>query len=158
MYVITEKDRETSKAIISSIIPLFSHNAHVLIGPGSTQLFISCIYAKHASLSLMMLDLVLLVFTPLEKSLITNLVLKSCAIMVRDLELLTDLILLDIDDFDVILGMDWLTAYHAIVHCYSKEVVFQIPGLAEFSFQGVEKDSLSCLISAIQAGKLLQIG
>ena len=33
-----------------------------------------------------------------------------------------DLIVLDIHDFDIILGMDWLAKHHATVDCYRKEV------------------------------------
>ena len=43
-------------------------------------------------------------------------------------EFLEDLILLDIHDFDVILGMDWLSRHHATVDCYRKEVRFYRPG------------------------------
>lgn len=39
-----------------------------------------------------------------------------------------NLILLDMGDFDVILGMDWLVVHHVIIHRYSKEVVFHLPG------------------------------
>lgn len=61
--------------------------------------------------------------------------------MVGNLELLVDLVLLNMENLDIILGMDWLVAYHAMVHLYSEEVVFHILGLVEFSFQGVKKDS-----------------
>ena len=39
-------------------------------------------------------------------------------------EFMEELILLDIHDFDVILGMDWLSRHHATVDCYRKEVRF----------------------------------
>lgn len=54
----------------------------------------------------MILDNVLHVSTPFMKSLLVDFVLKSCDIMVENLELLVDLILLDMEDFDVILGID----------------------------------------------------
>ena len=43
-------------------------------------------------------------------------------------EFMAELILLDIHDFDVILGMDWLSRHHATVDCYRKEVRFCRPG------------------------------
>ena len=63
---------------------------------------------------------------PIGDSLVTNLVYRSCVVQIEDQHLLVDLILLDIQDFDVILGMDWLSTYHAIVDCYSKRVTFHI--------------------------------
>ena len=47
-----------------------------------------------------------------------------------DKELLVDLIPLDIKDFDIILGMNWLASYHASIDCFKKEVVFQLPNEA----------------------------
>ncbi|RVW79425.1 hypothetical protein CK203_056099 [Vitis vinifera] len=47
-----------------------------------------------------------------------------------------DLVLLDLQDFDVILGMDWLASYHASVDCFGKRVTFSIPGQPDFSFEG----------------------
>lgn len=83
---------------------MFAHTTHVLIDPRSTHLFMSYAYAKHASSSPVILDYVLHVFTPLRNSLLSNLVLKSSVIMIANLELLTNLILLDMEDFDVIFG------------------------------------------------------
>ena len=40
---------------------------------------------------------------------------------------MADLILLDIHDFDVILGMDLLSRHHATKDCYRKEVRFYKP-------------------------------
>ena len=37
------------------------------------------------------------------------------------------LILLQLHDFDIILGMDWLATNHALVDCFAKRVTFRIP-------------------------------
>ena len=74
-----------------------------------------------------LLDFELLVSTPVGDTLMTNLVLKSCILYIEIRELLADLLLLDMHDFVVILGMDWFVSYHASVHCFKKEVVFRPP-------------------------------
>ena len=76
----------------------------------------------------------LLVSTPIGDTLMTNLVLKYCFVCIEGRELLADLVVLGLLDFDVILGMDWLASYHANVHCFEKEVVFRPPGESEFLF------------------------
>ena len=38
-----------------------------------------------------------------------------------------DLVELDMVDFDVILGMDWLHAYYAFIDCRTHRVKFQFP-------------------------------
>lgn len=59
---------------------------------------------------------------------LVELVCRSCILGIEDRELSVNLILLNMKDFDVILGIDWLATHHAIIHCYSKEVVFHLPG------------------------------
>lgn len=50
-----------------------------------------------------------------------------------------NLILLDIQNFDVILGMDWLSFHHAIVDCLSKEMNFRRPRKPVVLFKGERK-------------------
>ncbi|RVW29692.1 Transposon Ty3-I Gag-Pol polyprotein [Vitis vinifera] len=69
-----------------------------------------------------------------------------------------DLVLLDLQDFDVILGMDWLASYHASVDCFGKRVTFSIPGQPDFSFEGKHVDKPLRMISALRASSLLRKG
>ena len=71
-------------------------------------------------------------------------------------EFLADLILLDIHDFDVILGMDWLSRHHAIVDCYRKEVRFCRPGQTEVVFYGLRKTLTNSIMTAMKANKMLR--
>lgn len=74
-----------------------------------------------------------MVSIPTNDVLIFNLVYKSCLIEISRKELEVDLILLWIKDFNVILGMDWLTADHTNVDYYNKKVVFKFPYEKPFS-------------------------
>ncbi|EOX93975.1 Gag protease polyprotein [Theobroma cacao] len=69
-----------------------------------------------------------------------------------------DLIPLEILDFDLILGMDWLTAHRANVDCFRKEVILRNSEGAEIVFVGKRRVLPSCVISAIKASKLVQKG
>ncbi|KAA0025367.1 gag protease polyprotein [Cucumis melo var. makuwa] len=68
------------------------------------------------------------------------------------------LLVLDMLDFDVILGMDWLAANHASIDCSRKEVAFNPPSLASFKFKGEGSTSLPKVIIAMRASKLLSQG
>jgi hypothetical protein len=131
--------------------------ARILIDPGSTHSFVSPSFACHLGKEPELLDFLMMVDIPIGDSLVTDLVYRSCVVQVADRELLIDLILLDIQDFDVILGMDWLSPYHASVDCYSKRVTFHIPNQSEFHFEGIKEASLP-LISAMRAYRLLRKG
>ncbi|GKV24406.1 hypothetical protein SLEP1_g34021 [Rubroshorea leprosula] len=49
-------------------------------------------------------------------------------------QLPANLIILDMHDFDIILGMDWLAQNYANLDCHGKRLEFRIPRQQEFSF------------------------
>ena len=71
-------------------------------------------------------------------------------------EFLAYLILLDIHDFDVILGMDWLSRHHATVDCYRKDVRFCKPGETEVVLYGLRKILPNSIMTAMKASKMLR--
>lgn len=51
----------------------------------------------------------------------TNHICKSCVMRIKNKELLVDLMVLEMQDFDIILGMDWLAVnYTSIDYCEIK--------------------------------------
>ena len=71
---------------------------------------------------------------------------------------MADLTLLEMKDFDIILGMDWLAANYAFIDCHSKKVNFQIPGEMEFSFVGSGTSVTPRVISTLQARRMQRKG
>ena len=49
------------------------------------------------------------------------------------------MLVLDTKGYDVILGMTWLSKYHAVIDCRNKKVIFRIPLQPEFQFEGEHK-------------------
>ena len=56
--------------------------------------------------------------------------------LIKGREFPVDLVLLDVMDFDVILGMDWLSQHYATVDGRRKEVIIRILNIEEFKFVG----------------------
>ena len=65
-----------------------------------------------------------------------TLCMELCLIPMRAVwkcgELVADLVLLNVIDFDMILGMDCLTRHYATLDCREKVVIFKIPNDDEF--------------------------
>jgi hypothetical protein len=158
VYALTTQDAQATDTVVTGILPLFSTPARVLFYPGSTHSFFSCGFVRNIARSPEPLEYELSVSTPLGDTLMSNLVLKSCMFCIEGRELSADLVLLEMHDFDVILGMNWLAAYHASVDCFEKEVVFRPPGESEFRFKGSRLPSLPHMISALRANRLLRKG
>ena len=61
--------------------------------------------------------------------------IRACQIQIDGATLYVDLIVLEMKDFQVILGMDWLAKYCATIDCKKKIVRFYPPGQEEFVFR-----------------------
>ena len=94
----------------------------------------------------------------MESVILAEHVYKDCILRMGERDFYIDLIPLAIRDFDIILGMDWLSSYHASIDCFRKEVTFHLPGEPEFQFIGERNVVPNCLISAIKSRKLLSKG
>ena len=62
-------------------------------------------------------------------------VCKDCPLTLKNRNFPTDLIVLSMSEFDVILGIGWLTKYGAILDCVSKSITFMTPGRLSFKFR-----------------------
>ncbi|KAG5552266.1 hypothetical protein RHGRI_010371 [Rhododendron griersonianum] len=71
-----------------------------------------------------LLNIVLAIFTPVGEIVVVNVCYASCGLVIGGKRLLVDLLPLDMTDFEVILGMDFLSRYHFVMDCFSKEVIF----------------------------------
>ena len=90
---------------------------------------------KLPSVELLSYDL--LVISPLGYSVRVNRVYKNCPLLVHDREFLVDLIALPFHEFDLILGMDWLSKHRAIIYCDKKIVLLKCFDLSEVTVQGI---------------------
>ena len=91
-----------------------------------------------------MLSKALVVNVPISSPIIYKQVNRECAGKLEDQQLLVDLVPLHIQEFDAILGMDWLSHHHATVDCFEKLVKFKRPGKSKLIFRGERYLFLSC--------------
>lgn len=158
VFALTHRDAQTSNAVVTGILSICSQDAHVLFDPGATHSFVSVRFAPRLSKGSSSLDEALIVATPVGENLFAESVYRSCDIYIEGKVLPIDLVVIDMVDFDVILGMDWLAFHHATMDCFSKVVKFDILGESTFSFQGECSWIPHNLISALRASKLLRRG
>jgi len=77
----------------------------------------------------------------MENGVITTKIYKACAIELCDRKLKADMLVLDTRGYDVILGMTYLSKYHAVIDCCGKKVNFRILYQPEFQFIGEFKST-----------------
>ncbi|KAL0554344.1 hypothetical protein IC582_008263 [Cucumis melo] len=158
VFATNRTEAEKAGTVVTGTLPVLGHYALVLFDSGSSHSFISSAFVSHARLEVEPLHHVLSVSTPSGECMLSKEKVKACQIEIAGHVIEVTLIVLDMLDFDVILGMDWLAANHASIDCSRKEVTFNPPSLASFKFKGGGSKSLPQVISAIRASKLLSQG
>ena len=93
---------------------------------GLTHFFVSISFAGLLGMPLASMDFDFNIATPTKDSVMASRMLRDCLVMIGYREMLVDLVLLDLLDFDVILGIDWLASYNPLVDCFGKRVMFHI--------------------------------
>ena len=143
---------------VTGIVIVFDEPARVLFDSGASRSFISSSFALHADQKLTPLKNGLVVTTPLEERILRTIVFKGCEVPVEGVVLKANLIPLEMDDFDVILDMDWLSNHRASMNCFTKRIRFEKSGYPEFEFVGDRRVLPTCVISALEVKRLLQKG
>lgn len=105
-----------------------------------------------------MLNYPFLVTTLAGDPLLVKYVYWEFQIRVEGRNTLDDLIVLDMIDFDVLMGMDWLSPWYAIVDCHAKIVKFEIPNEPTFVLKGGQVPKVGKVISNMEAQRLLKKG
>ncbi|RVW93540.1 Retrovirus-related Pol polyprotein from transposon 17.6 [Vitis vinifera] len=158
VFAMTHHDAQATSDVVTGTLRIHTLFARVLIDPGSTHSFVLESFAGLLGLPVASMDFDLIVATLMGDSVVASRMLRNCIVMIGYREMPVDLVLLDLQDFDVILGMDWLASYHASVDCFEKRVTFSIPGQPKFSFEGKHVDRPLRMISALRASSLLKKG
>ncbi|XP_070002026.1 uncharacterized protein [Nicotiana sylvestris] len=109
-----------SDAVITGTVSVCSRNASVLFDQESTYYYVSSYFASYLVVPRDSLSAPVHVYTLVGDYIVVDHVYRSCVIILWGLEPSVDLLLLDMVEFDVILGMDWLSPYHAILDCHVK--------------------------------------
>ena len=111
--------------VIAGIFSLYGIEMDALIDPGSTysNVCIEHVFDKVTTVEQLSYDMH--VTSPLEHIVNVNIVYRNCPIVILDREFSTDLIALPFREFDLILGMDWLSKHKAILDCRKKTIVLR---------------------------------
>ena len=152
------KAREDQDApeVVAGIFSLFDIEMHALIDPGSTHSYVCIEHVFDKIPVLEQLAYCMHVTSPLGHNIRVNSVYKNCPIVIQTREFLVDLITLPFREFDLILGMDWLSKNRAIIDYGKKTVVLRCAYQTDVIVQGISSSALSNVISAMQARRFIR--
>ena len=67
---------------------------------------------------------------------------RDCELVISGILLTVDLRVIDMSEFDVILGMDWLMAHRVVIDCYRRRITTYTHNDVCVMFQGDKHDAL----------------
>ena len=127
-----------------------------LIDPGSTHSYVCIEHVFDKILAVEQLANDMYVTSPLGHSISVNNIYRNCPIVIQAREFLVDLITLPFRQFDLILGMDWLSKHLAIIDCGQKILVLRCSNQTEVIIQGIRSSAMSNVISSMQARRFMR--
>ncbi|XP_070021867.1 uncharacterized protein [Nicotiana sylvestris] len=151
-------DALASYAVITGIISISARDASVLFDTGSTYSYVSSMFAHFLVISLEPLDIPVYVSTHVGDSVIVDRIYGSCVVTFCGFETSENLMLLDMIDFEIILGMDWISPHHAVLDCHAKTVTLAMSGLPRLEWKGSTVDTSSRVISFLKTRQMVKKG
>ncbi|XP_070041079.1 uncharacterized protein [Nicotiana tomentosiformis] len=151
------QDHESSPDIVTGILTVSSYDVYAVIDPGSILSYVTLLVASKCRIKPKLVKPFAL-STPVGDSVIAKRVYKGCIIVVHTRSIVAGVIKLDMVEFDVIMGMDWLASCHANVDCRLKMVRFQFTGEPILEWKGNTVSPRGKFISYLKARKMIRKG
>ncbi|XP_028058969.1 uncharacterized protein LOC114262771 [Camellia sinensis] len=136
------QEEEADPSVIEGNLVLYNSWVHVLFDASTSHSFISSACAKSLELVCEPLATALSVMSPMGGCVPVGSICKDCKIGMTDLRLTCDLRVMEMSDFDIILGMDWLSARRAAIDCRQKKVVAHTQDGTRFQLKGDRQDPM----------------
>ena len=158
VYAVTQQDADAAPDVVTGIISILEHDAYTLVDPEATHSFASKPFLDRFQIETQPLEGRMRVSLPAGDPLFSDRVVRDNRILIGGQEFPADLVALDMRDFDVVLGMDWMSRHRATLYCYKKEVKLHRPGKLEVKFRGIHRELSSNMISTMAAQRMLRKG
>ncbi|XP_026425940.1 uncharacterized protein LOC113322133 [Papaver somniferum] len=149
---ITEVKGEPENAVIEGNFQIFSTRANILFDTGATHSFISLHLAAYLGLKLDPLGSILNLSSPLGSVVSLNKICKECEMTLGNHRVSIDLIPMRMQEYDVIVGMDWMSQNQAILCCAEKRVSFVTEDRILVSVQGEKWKVINPSIPGMKRG------
>ena len=120
---------------MEGMLTLFHSRVRASFDTGASNSFTAIRMMNDSGLVPQELETILNAVSPLGVIVKLGKVCKDCPLTLKNRNFSTDLIVLSISEFDVILGIDWLTKYGAILDCVSKSIMLTMPRELSLKFQ-----------------------
>ncbi|GJR24947.1 putative reverse transcriptase domain-containing protein [Tanacetum coccineum] len=156
-YMLRDRNVQQDPNVVTGMFLLNQHLVKVLFDSGADRSFISISLASMLNILSITID----TFYDIEMAdgnlVSTNTVIKGCTLTLLNQPFEIDLMPIKLGSFDVVIGMDWLSKYHAKILCDEKVVHIPING-ETLIIRGDRSKTRLNLISCIKTERYISRG
>ncbi|GJS11323.1 putative reverse transcriptase domain-containing protein [Tanacetum coccineum] len=127
-YLLRDKNAHRDPNVVTGMFILNQHLARVLFNSGADKSFVSISLASMLNILPITLDTSYDIGMANGNLVGTNTVIQGCTLILLNQPFEIDLMPIRLGSFDVVIGMDWLSKYHARIICDEKVVHIPING------------------------------
>ena len=158
VFTMTTRVVAHAQGTIIGFLKILGIKVTTLFDTGAKHSVIALSFAHRVNLCASALSPTISIATPLGNSVIIDCIYRDCPIVIEEKILPAQLLLMELHDFDIILGMDWLSSHRAHVDCFEKQIFFGDAVRPDFVYQGTSPSGLVKIVSALKAHKLIRSG
>ena len=147
-----------SNEVINGKFLLNGFYASVLFDSGADRSFVSLEFESLLAKPRVKLDNPLFVEVANGQPISIDSMIRDCTLRLHDQDFSIDLIPMKLGCFDVIVGMDWLSSFHAEILCFEKCLNIPRPDGSILKVHGETLAKESRIVSCVQAHKYLRKG
>ncbi|GKE41598.1 putative reverse transcriptase domain-containing protein [Tanacetum coccineum] len=156
-YLLRDKNAHQDPNVVMGTFFLNQHLARVLFDSGADKSFVSISLASKLNIPPITLDTTYDIEMVDGNLVGTNTIIQGCTLILLNQPFEIDLMPIKLSSFDVVIGMDWLSKYHARIICDEKVVHIPINGKILIIRGDRSKTRLS-LISCIKTERYISRG
>ncbi|GJX25650.1 putative reverse transcriptase domain-containing protein [Tanacetum coccineum] len=156
-YLLRDKNAHQDPNVVTGTFLLNQHLAKVLFDSGADKSFVSISLASKLNIPPITLDTTYDIEMADRNLVGTNTVIQGCTLILLNQPFKIDLMPIKLGSFDVVIGMDWLSKYHARIICDEKVVHIPIDG-ETLIIRGDQSKTRLSLISCIKTERYISRG
>ncbi|GKC92012.1 putative reverse transcriptase domain-containing protein [Tanacetum coccineum] len=156
-YMLKDRNAQQDPNVVTGMFLLNQHLVKVLFDSGADRSFISLSLAPMLNIPSITVDTFYNIEMADGNLVSTNTIIKGCTLTLLNQPFEIDLMPIKLGSFDVVIGMDWLSKYHAKILCDEKVVHIPIDG-ETLIIRGDRSKTRLNLISCIKTEKYISRG
>ncbi|XP_073152967.1 uncharacterized protein [Henckelia pumila] len=158
VFVMQAEEADSDTSLITGIILVAGVATKALLDSGATHSFISEEFVLRWGIQREELLVGFSVTIPSGEEFPTNSIVRNLEILLQGQPVVTDLIVLPMTEFDLILGMDWMVRNDMVIDFQQRSVFIRPEGVEPFWFEVAKSWRKARIISFLQERQLISVG